>query len=118
MLTSDNKNYLHGSLTLDEYYYAALGNIDERDDDQVVGRYFAKQLELKQEPEPKDENKSPPARPILLVNQLWLWIIDDGMLTKGSSRVRRWPILIIATVYLTIRSLRNHHNQHNSCVKE
>ncbi|KAJ5511931.1 Mg2+ transporter protein CorA-like/Zinc transport protein ZntB [Penicillium expansum] len=73
------KNYLHGSLTLDEYYYAALGNIDERDDDQVVGRYFAKQLELKQEPEPKDENKSPPARPILLVNQLWLWIIDDAV---------------------------------------
>lgn len=82
MLTSDNKNYLHGSLTLDEYYYAALGNIDERDDDQVVGRYFAKQLELKQEPEPKDENKSPPARPILLVNQStmavdnWRWYVN------------------------------------------
>ena len=48
--------------TLDQYFYTHLASTSERDSDQVVFRYTS------QGPEPK----------MFMVDQLWLWILNDG----------------------------------------
>ncbi|KAJ5108029.1 hypothetical protein N7456_004704 [Penicillium angulare] len=103
---ADAKNFIHKPLTLDQYYYASLRDTLARDQDQVLGRYFRMlgadtgktnpqdegqqelnygkapnlPLENKQQLEDSsDKNlKAAPAQ-ILMVNQLWLWILHDGV---------------------------------------
>lgn len=58
---------LHFRRTLDQYYYYNLLTTEARDLDQVVSRYFEKTW-----PE-ADDNL------VLMVDQLWLWILDDGL---------------------------------------
>lgn len=58
---------LHFRRTLDQYYYYNLLTTEARDLDQVVSRYFEKTW-----PE-ADDNL------VLMVDQLWLWILDEGM---------------------------------------
>lgn len=52
--------------TLDQYYYTHLANTSDRDGDQVVLRYTQQTS-----PEPK----------IFMVDQLWLWVLNDGKLS-------------------------------------
>lgn len=58
---------LHFRRTLDQYYYYTLPTTESRDTDQVVSRYFEKSW-----PE-ANENL------VLMVDQLWLWILDNGL---------------------------------------
>jgi hypothetical protein len=58
---------LHFRRTLDQYYYYTLPTTEARDTDQVVSRYFEKTW-----PEEENENL------VLMVDQLWLWILDKG----------------------------------------
>lgn len=51
--------------TLDHYFYSHLDNTSKRDSDQVVQRYTSKIMDM----EPK----------MFMVDQLWLWILDNGM---------------------------------------
>jgi hypothetical protein len=62
--------YLHPRRSLDQSYYLQLGNTDDRDQDQVLSRYF--------------QNKKEKAK-IMMVDQLWLWIIDDSELLHFSD---------------------------------
>lgn len=57
---------LHFRRTLDQYYYYTLPTTEARDTDQVISRYFEKTW-------PEDENL------VLMVDQLWLWILDEGI---------------------------------------
>lgn len=50
--------------TLDHYFYSHLGSTSRRDDDQVVLRYTSNFEGV----EPK----------IFMVDQLWIWILEDG----------------------------------------
>lgn len=59
---------LHFRRTLDQYYYYTLPTTEARDTDQVVSRYFEKTW-----PEEEHENL------VLMVDQLWLWILDKGL---------------------------------------
>jgi hypothetical protein len=59
---------LHFRRTLDQYYYYNLLTTEARDTDQVVSRYFKKIW-----PEKENENL------LLMVDQLWLWILDEGL---------------------------------------
>lgn len=70
---------LHVSRTLDQYYYSALSDTSRRDIDQVVRRYQARKYMVKaQEKMSKtNENARDPDFQIGMVDQLWLWIIDD-----------------------------------------
>lgn len=63
---------LHGSRTLDEFGYYSLINTDDRDKDQVVTRYL--------EPDRQKGRVNDPGQewPILRVDQLWLWVIDES----------------------------------------
>lgn len=60
---------LHFRRTLDQYYYYTLPTTEARDVDQVVSRYFEKTW-----PE-EEENENL----VLMVDQLWLWILDKGL---------------------------------------
>lgn len=55
----------HESMTLDQFYHVSLSNTTRKDSDQVLGRYYG------------DSNTNPTN--ILIVDQLWLWILDDSM---------------------------------------
>lgn len=82
-------------MTLDQYYYVSLEDTDGRDKDQVLYRYMERAHEalrtnkdgddarspnekVKGRPA-KKESKDPPKTKILMVHQLWLWVIDDSM---------------------------------------
>jgi len=56
---------LHIRRTLDQFYYYMLEDTTIRDNDQVVDRWARQKL-----------GKNNPR--ILMVDQLWLWIINDG----------------------------------------
>lgn len=68
------KPYMHIRRTLDQYYYHTMKDTTERDEDQVVYRYAKKMW--------PDENES--VHNILMVDQLWLWILDGGKLFDRS----------------------------------
>ena len=60
---------MHMRRTLDQSYYHTLQNTEARDKDQVVYRYTDKVLGVR--------------NPLLMmVDQLWLWIIDGGKDSK------------------------------------
>ncbi|CEJ82051.1 hypothetical protein VHEMI02142 [[Torrubiella] hemipterigena] len=71
-----NEGGLQPRQTLDQYVYLHLENIGERDSDQVVYRYTKKE----QHSEPK----------LFMVDQLWMWILDDGTLI--TCLPRRWDV--------------------------
>jgi hypothetical protein len=65
---NDDLPKLHVRRTLDQYYYHMLKDTKARDNDQVVYRW-AKLAKLVQRiPDPK----------VLMVDQLWLWIVDGS----------------------------------------
>ncbi|KAJ0420314.1 hypothetical protein BJY00DRAFT_313252 [Aspergillus carlsbadensis] len=80
--------FRHETMTLDQYYYVSLDDTSERDVDQVMARYIQRQearrataaLALFEEAtiKPHEEVLSQ----ILVVDQLWLWILgDDTVIT-------------------------------------
>lgn len=100
-----NSKGLHASRTLDQYYYAALEDTSRRDLDQVVRRFQQKKMmaakpmntsiinrmsprdrfhimrkEQEAEESKEDDNgwEDDADLQIIMVDQLWLWIIDDG----------------------------------------
>ena len=68
----------HKTRSLDQFYYHSLsGNdIKGRDENQVVTRYLIGGKNG------DGVDRSRPWWPILGVDQLWLWVIDDGKLTS------------------------------------
>jgi len=60
---------LHCRRTLDQYSYYMLETTERRDRDQVTYRWAKRQ---------KDTVSQGPT-PILMVDQLWLWVLPDGI---------------------------------------
>jgi hypothetical protein len=60
---------LHCRRTLDQYLYYMLPSTEARDIDQVVYRWAKREY--------KDEEPAE-SRPIIMVDQLWLWVLHDG----------------------------------------
>jgi len=57
---------LHIRRTLDQYYFVSLDDTNQRDKDQVVYRGTL------------DKEKNRVQSRIVMVDQLWLWILDDS----------------------------------------
>jgi hypothetical protein len=64
---------LHVSRTLDQYHYYALPDSNAHDENQVVYQYIKK----------KHENED--QWRIFMVDQLWLWVFDEGMFLSCLS---------------------------------
>lgn len=62
---------IHGSRSLDQFYYDSLPNLSDRDAGQVVTRYLTGGKRQHEVQKLKDW-------PFLTVNQLWLWVIDES----------------------------------------
>jgi hypothetical protein len=73
-LLSDTRP-LHLRRTLDQFFYTTLADTHDRDRDQVLSKYGP------------DRDKAG-ARPILMVDQLWLWVLGGG--TVVTCFDRRW----------------------------
>jgi hypothetical protein len=65
---------LHLRRTLDQFYYAHTANTRDRDTDQIVSKYG-----------PDKDNKG--HRVILLVDQLWLWILGSKCFKMPCSTI-------------------------------
>ncbi|KAL3472813.1 hypothetical protein BJX99DRAFT_261880 [Aspergillus californicus] len=81
-------------MTLDQYYYVSLDNTADRDRSQVIGRYIQREKARHDPPSSKNNKQLPdPAlhedetiHQILVVNQIWLWILDDrSMITCTAT---------------------------------
>lgn len=78
---------LHCRRTLDQFLYYMLPSTEARDIDQVVYRWA------------KRERKEDAAcyRPIIMVDQLWLWVLHDGLspfYNASSIRGTIWLMII------------------------
>ncbi|KAL2010712.1 hypothetical protein VTN00DRAFT_6519 [Thermoascus crustaceus] len=72
----NKRRIVHEPMTLDQYYYATLDDTRERDDFQVISRYLD-----------RERDKNVPKEPqILMVDQLWLWIIDEKTIITSTTR--------------------------------
>ena len=71
-----NEHPLHVRRTLDQFYYSTLRETETRDVDQVPYKYFHGQF-------PRST-----MHPVLMVDQLWLWVLDDS--TVITSFPQRW----------------------------
>lgn len=66
---------LHVRRTFDQFQYYMNDDTAARDADQVVSRYF--------------ERRHPNATvPIMMVDQLWMWIIDNSIMNRFPVRLR------------------------------
>lgn len=70
---------LHPRRTLDQFYYYMLSNvdIDKRDRDQVVHRWVKEVNKKYNKKRMYDELIVDPK--IIMVDQLWLWVLDNRM---------------------------------------
>ncbi|KAI1822727.1 hypothetical protein F4861DRAFT_373459 [Xylaria intraflava] len=66
---------VHMSLTLDQFYYNFMRNVDHRNTDQVLYRHQERMT-----PAPKQED-----RRICMVNQCWVLITDDDTIVTSTS---------------------------------
>ncbi|KAI2463165.1 hypothetical protein F4781DRAFT_440881 [Annulohypoxylon bovei var. microspora] len=64
-----NESPLHCRRTLDQFRYYMLDDTEERDNNQVVFKWARKR--------DRQHPKNPDGYPLLMVDQLWLWILPD-----------------------------------------
>jgi hypothetical protein len=61
---------LHDRRTLDQSYFYNLRNVAHRDCDQVIGQNTLR----------KEENNPDQSRKMMMVDQLWMWVVDNNTL--------------------------------------
>ncbi|KAM7219083.1 hypothetical protein V8F06_005521 [Rhypophila decipiens] len=74
---SYNKGPLHCRRTLDQYSYYMLETTERRDKDQVVYRWA------------KEQGKAKSQIPLLMIDQLWLWILPDGTMITSLPNTQK-----------------------------
>ncbi|KAF7517848.1 hypothetical protein G7054_g13681 [Neopestalotiopsis clavispora] len=98
----DGSSLIHDPMTLDQFYYSGMRNTDNRDRDQVLSKYLDKP-EHHYESKPNDaENRTK----ILMVSQLWLWIIDDKTIITAATE----------TANAKCNGMEKIHHLHNAMV--
>lgn len=73
----DSRRIKHTPITLDQYYYPTIRDTSERDNDQVLAKYLQKKST--EEPHPTARKE------ILMVNHLWVWIIDEKTIITATT---------------------------------
>ncbi|GFF54269.1 hypothetical protein IFM58399_09785 [Aspergillus lentulus] len=78
----DSRHIAHVPLTLDQYYYPGISDTSYRDKTQVFSKYLEEHHEKVVSSTSRSKKKQ-----ILMVDQLWIWIIDDqSVITSTSQR--------------------------------
>ncbi|KAI1132545.1 hypothetical protein F5Y10DRAFT_230813 [Nemania abortiva] len=94
----DDKFPLHCRRTLDQFTYHMLDDTENRDNTQVIFKWFERESRRKrtvqqQKPQlPLDRPTDNYSYPLLMVDQLWLWlwIVDDDEQTVITSLPNTW----------------------------
>jgi hypothetical protein len=82
----DSKYISHSPLTLDQYYYPGISDTSYRDDNQVLSKYLEKHQEKPVIAASRTHPRSGAGKKqILMVDQLWIWIIDDRMSSRSTG---------------------------------
>ncbi|KAJ6020907.1 Mg2+ transporter protein CorA-like/Zinc transport protein ZntB [Penicillium herquei] len=83
-------------MTLDQYFYPTIEDTDKRDNDQVVSRYLerVKNHADQENADGRNEKARSPGAPstevdqktILIVDQVWMWILDGSTIITTSLK--------------------------------
>ncbi|KAJ6177983.1 hypothetical protein N7519_008444 [Penicillium mononematosum] len=109
--TTQRREIFHDSLTLDQYYYSSLEDTTTRDKDQVLWRSTDSKLNPRESKSGRNvdllENRqtSDDRRKILIVNQLWLWILDEKtIITSTTSEIDETESSFLQRVLNNVRA--------------
>ena len=94
-------NPLHLRRTLDQYCYYTLESTIDRDEDQLLSRVFSSR-ELKSQQvaiNKKLYDIFEPHKPILMVDQLWLWVLNNSKLQPSLVSAVQGSVLTCACRY-------------------
>ncbi|KAF7883762.1 hypothetical protein EAF00_011074 [Botryotinia globosa] len=69
----NSRGIKHEPITLDQYYYPTIDDTSTRDNDQVLSKFLQKKIRAI-------------GRKILMVNQLWIWIIDKKTIITATTQ--------------------------------
>ncbi|CVL12382.1 uncharacterized protein FPRN_03588 [Fusarium proliferatum] len=77
----------HRRMTLDQYYYSVLTDTDRRDRDQVLSKFIdaGNKQTLGTNNSSYDPMPGRQDRRILMVDQLWLWVVDEKTLITATT---------------------------------
>jgi hypothetical protein len=81
---------VHVSRALHQFYYYSL-NTHARDTKQVITTYVKNRRSKATGQLPKPDGSSPE---IFMVDQLWLWVLDESMFSELPSRARHLTITL------------------------
>ncbi|OJJ50553.1 hypothetical protein ASPZODRAFT_206942 [Penicilliopsis zonata CBS 506.65] len=81
LLDAYKEKIIHGSRTFDQFYYDSMSDMKGRDASQVVTRALTNHHS-------GDGIETEPWWPILAVDQLWLWVIDEETIVTCSTHRR------------------------------
>lgn len=84
---------MHKPLTLDKFYYPTIEDTTHRDLSQVVSR-FLKSSADNEAAKLKQSALEPEKLKILLVDQLWLWIVDESKTNYSPTSCSKLTSLI------------------------
>ncbi|KFA80205.1 hypothetical protein S40288_10075 [Stachybotrys chartarum IBT 40288] len=80
---------LHCRRTLDQFYYFNLDekDMEKRDKSQTMSNYFLSHPENKKSDSAPKNSEDTSDFPILMVDQLWLWVVGDGTIISCFSHM-------------------------------
>ncbi|XHG03938.1 hypothetical protein AWENTII_007222 [Aspergillus wentii] len=74
MIDRNSTRIMHEPMSLDQYFYATIQDTRDRDHSQVISRYIRRQ------------DKMGDDQQILVVDQLWIWIIDETTIITTTTK--------------------------------
>ncbi|ETS77830.1 hypothetical protein PFICI_09892 [Pestalotiopsis fici W106-1] len=96
---------IHGTRSLDQFFYNSLPDMDVRDQNQVFTRSFFKVRNG--DGVPQDQQ----IWPYLAVDQLWLWVIDEEtIITSSTHRNDGFHDPVVERLFIQLRQARKRKN--------
>ncbi|SCV45340.1 uncharacterized protein FFB14_08600 [Fusarium fujikuroi] len=89
----------HRRMTLDQYYYSVLTDTDTRDRDQVLSKFIdaGNKQTLGTNNSSHDSTPGKKQRQILMVDQLWFWVVDEKTLITATTEKEPDNVLVKTT---------------------
>ncbi|KAL5607089.1 hypothetical protein FOBRF1_007586 [Fusarium oxysporum] len=86
----------HRRMTLDQYYYSVLINTDTRDRDQVLSKFIDPDNKRTSGTNNRFHVLTPGGqdRRILMVDELWFWVVDEKTLITATTEKERNNLLL------------------------
>jgi hypothetical protein len=80
-LVTNASTFLHPRRTLDQFYYSSLSDTKSRDCDQTISKWTGSDVTS------DGRNSAADNSLMVMVDQLWCWVLDDSMSDKDTTRL-------------------------------